>query len=81
MIYYGKALFGSGPKLTAVQFETAEEAPETVGGEIEGGLNGSNAMDVADAVDVTEFADITEVANTQSLGAHCSKAERALENA
>ena len=54
---------------------------ETVDGEIEGALDGSNTIDTTDAIDVTEFSDITEVISTQSLGAHCSKAERALENA
>ena len=61
-------------------FETVEEVPETVDGEIEGALDGSSTIDIADEVDATEFADITEVTNTQSLGAHCSKTERALEN-
>ncbi len=45
-------------------FETVEEVPETVGGEIEGALDGSSTTDIADAVDVTEFADITEVIHT-----------------
>lgn len=64
-------------------FETVEEVPETVNGEIESAFDGSNTIDIADAVEVIKFADITAVAviNTQSLGAHCSKAERALENA
>jgi hypothetical protein len=62
-------------------FETVEEAPETVDGEIEGALDGSNTIDTTDAIDATEFSDITEVISTQSLGAHCSKAERELENA
>jgi hypothetical protein len=62
-------------------FETVKEVPETVDGEIKHALDGSGAIAIADLVDVTEFADITEVINTQSLEAHCSKAERALENA
>jgi len=52
-----------------------------VGSKIESALDSYNAIDIVDVVDVTEFTDITEVANTQSLGAHYSKAERALENA
>ena len=61
-------------------FETVEEVPETVGSEIEGALDSYNAIDIVNVVDVTEFTDITEVVNTQSLGAHCSEAEQALEN-
>ena len=62
-------------------FETVEEVPETVDGEIKHSLDGFNAIDISDVVDVTEFTDITEDVNTQSPGAHCNKAERALENA
>jgi hypothetical protein len=62
-------------------FETVEEVPETVDGEIKHSLDGFNAIDISDVVDVTEFTDITEDVNTQSPGAHYNKAERALENA
>lgn len=61
-------------------FEAVEEVPETVGSEIEGALDSYNAIDIVNVVDVIEFTDITEVVNTQSLGAHCSEAEQALEN-
>ncbi len=61
-------------------FETVEEVPETVNGEIESGLDGPSTIDITDVVGVTEFTDIIEEVNTHSLGAHCSKNERVLEN-